>query len=127
MKYENVVVMGDFNIDINKRGARLDNLDKFCNLFNLTNLIKSETLITLNHKSSIDLILTNRPSSFHSTCTTETGLSDFHLLILTFFKSHYIRLRPKIIEYRNYKHFDQSSFLGDLRNVNFSASKNDAN
>ena len=33
----------------------------------------------------------------------ETALSDFHKLVSTFFKSHYSRLKPKIVYYRNYK------------------------
>ena len=35
-------------------------LDKRCNLFDLTNLIKTETCFTKNHKPTIDLFLTNR-------------------------------------------------------------------
>ena len=44
-----------------------DKLDEFCDLFNLTNLIKLETCFTKNHKSLTDLVLTNKPSSFQNT------------------------------------------------------------
>ena len=47
---------------------------------------------------------------------TETGLSDFHKLVSTFFKSHYSRLKPKIVYYRNYKNFNNSNFMKDLSN-----------
>jgi len=53
-KYDNFIVMGDFNIDINKPGIEYEKLDDFCTLFNLRNLINSETCITNNHKSTID-------------------------------------------------------------------------
>ena len=99
-KYENFIVMGDFNIDICNSGIGHDMLEEFCNLFNLTNLIKSETCFTKNHKSTIDLIITNRPSSFQKSYVTETGLSDFHKLISTFSKSHFSRLKPKVVQYR---------------------------
>ena len=56
--------MGDFNIDINATGKEVDKLDKICNLFDQTNLIKTEICCTKNHKSKIDFILTNRPLSF---------------------------------------------------------------
>ena len=65
-------------------------------MFNLTNSVDNETCVTNSHKSTIDLILTNTPSSFKKTMATETGLSDFHKLVSTFLKSHYARLKPKI-------------------------------
>ena len=65
--------MGDFNIDINTAGIEVDKLDEFCNLFELTNLIKTETCCTENYKSTIDLFQTNRPLSFQKTRATETG------------------------------------------------------
>ena len=51
--------MGDFNIDMKSKSLVYDKLDEFCNLFDLTNLIKSETCFTKNHESLIDLFLTN--------------------------------------------------------------------
>ena len=113
--------MGDFNIDINTAGMDVDKLDEFCNLFELTNLIKTETCCTENHKSTIDLFLINRPLSFQKTKTNETGISDYYKLILTFLKSHYTRLKPKIIYYRNYKNFNEEPFLKDLENSKLSA------
>ena len=80
--------MGDFYIDINTAGVDVERLDEFCNLLDLTNLMKTETCCTKNHKSTIDLFLTNRPLSFQKTKTTETGISDYHKLVSTFFKSH---------------------------------------
>ena len=38
------------------------------------------------YPTCIDLILTNRPQSFRSTCALEKGLSDFHLMTLTVMK-----------------------------------------
>ena len=82
--------MGDSNIDINKDDAiGHHKLDVFCDTLNLTNLVKSETCYTNNHKSIIDLFLTNKPRSFQFTSVTETGLSDYHRLITTFIKSHF--------------------------------------
>ena len=49
--YDNIIVMGDFNIDINKDEAiGHDKLDVFCDALNLANLVKSETCYTNNHK-----------------------------------------------------------------------------
>ena len=57
--YENIIVMRDFNIDIKCKGVDLNNLSDFCDLFHLTNIVKSDTCFTKTHASLIDLILTN--------------------------------------------------------------------
>ena len=85
--YENFIILGDFNIDVKVAGGELDKLEESCDLFNLKYLIRNETCFTRDHKSTIDLILTNKPKSFQNTCITETGLSDFNKLILTFFQN----------------------------------------
>ena len=90
--YDNFVVMGDFNIDVNLPSHGHDKLQEFCNLFDLSNLIKSNTCFTKTHSSKTDLISTNNSNSFQKSDTTETGLSDFLKLISTFFKSHFSRL-----------------------------------
>ena len=47
--------MIDFNIDIDKDEAiGHDKLNVFCDTLNLTNLVKSDTCYTNNHKSTID-------------------------------------------------------------------------
>ena len=106
--------MGDFNLDMKSKSLGYDKLNELCDLFNLTNLIKSETCFTKNHKSLIDSILTNKPLSFQKTHVIETGLSDYPKLITTFFKTNFSRLRPKVLSYRNYKNFIESKFLNNL-------------
>ena len=81
-------------------------------MFNLTNLVDTKTCVTNSHKSTIDLILTNKPSSFQKAMATKTGLSDFHKLVSTLFKSHYSRLKPKIVYYRDYSmHLRRLTFV----------------
>ena len=126
--YDNIIVMGDFNIDVNKNEAIGHNkLDIFCNTFNLTNLFKSDTCFTNNHKSTIDLFLRNKPCSFQFTSVTETGLSDYQRLITTFMKSYFSRLKPKIIHYRNFKRFDEQKFIDDIKKADFSFETDDPN
>ena len=96
---DNIMVMDDFNININKyEGIGYDKLDVFCDILNLANLLKSETCYINNHKSTIDLYLTNKTHSFLFTSVTETGLSDYHRLIETFMKSHFSGLKPKTLK-----------------------------
>ena len=74
--------MDDFNIDVKRRSLGYDKLDEFCDLFNVTNLIKQEICFTKNHKSLIDLFLTNTSLSFQ-----KTHVSDYLKLITTFFNA----------------------------------------
>ena len=96
LTYENLVIIGDFHIDINNARMKVDTLNEFCNLFDITNLIKTETCCTKNQKSRIVLFLTNRPLSFKKTRATKTRISDYHKLISAFLKSHYTSLKSKI-------------------------------
>ena len=82
-------------------------LDVLWNTLNLTNLVKSDTCYTNDYNSTIDLFLTNKPSSFQFTTVTETGLSNYHKPTTTFINSHFSRLKPEIIHYRNFKRFDE--------------------
>ena len=77
--YEKVLILGDFNKELDDQ-----NVKTFCDSYSLTSLIKQPTCYkNPSHPKCIDLILTNVPQSFQSTCVIETGLSDFHLMTLT--------------------------------------------
>ena len=107
-KCDNLIAMGDFNIDLNKTDCiGFGKLEEFCDNFNLTNIVKRNTCFTKNNKSTIDLLLTNKPMSFQMTNTAETGLSDCHKLISSFMKSYISRLKLKTIFYCDYKNFDE--------------------
>ena len=96
-KFEYLIVMGDFNIDIRSSNSDKDKLENFCDLFNLTNLVHSETCFMKNSQSIIDLILTNKPLHFQNTHVVETGLSNYHKMISTFFKACLSKLKTKVI------------------------------
>ena len=76
-------------------------------------------------KSMIDLILTNKPLHFQKTHVVETGLSDYHKMISTFFKACSSKLKTKVIFYRSYKKFNESDFLCSLKKANVDFLKND--
>ena len=58
----------------------------------------------------IDLILTNFPGSFQNSCVIQTGLSDFHKVIVTVMKTSYRKIEPKVINYRDNKSFSNEGF-----------------
>ena len=64
--------------------------------------------------SCIDLILTNCPRSFQNSTVIETGLSDFHKMVVTVMKTTVCKIAPKIISYRDYSDFCNDSFRDSL-------------
>ena len=58
-----------------------------------------------SHPKCIDLILTNVPLSFQTTCVIETRLSGFHLMTLTAMRKSFKKLKPRVINHRSYKHY----------------------
>ena len=108
--YDNYIVIGDFNIEADSK-----EMSSFCDTFDLTSLIKQPTCYkNPGNPSRIDLILTNKPFSFQNSCVVETGLSDFHRMILTVTKMTFEKLKPRVRNYRDYKHFNNERFRDDL-------------
>ena len=99
---------------LNKKKLGVLKLKKNKKVSYLKNIILGNTCFKKQTGTSIDVMLTNRPKSFLKTGIFETGLSDHHKLILSFLRSHFIRLPPKNIEYRNYKNFCADNFLHEL-------------
>ena len=58
----------------------------------------------------IDLMLTNSNRSFQNSCTIETGLSDFHKMIVTVLKIYFQKREAKVINYRDYRNFSNEDF-----------------
>ena len=83
----------------------------------------------LRKPSYVDLILTNKSRSFQNFCTFETGLSDFHKMTLTVLKSSFAKQKPRILNYRNYKFFNNTLFrdqvLSGLINPNLQINNKD--
>ena len=77
-KYENCIIMGDFNIDTDKPySPACAQLKHFCDILDLTNMINKKTCFSKSRSLRIDLILSNKPSSFQLSHATETVLSNY--------------------------------------------------
>ena len=108
--YDNLLILGDLNSDL-KDGC----LNAFSNVNNLKSLNKEPTCFkNPNNPSCIDLFLTNRSRYFQNTSTIETGISDFHKLVVTVLKMFYKKQKPKIIQCRDYKTFNEQLFRIEL-------------
>ena len=104
------LIISDFNVEPNEA-----NMKAFCSQYKLKSLNKEATCFkNVNKPSCIDFFLTSNSKSFENCLTLETGLSDFHKLIVTIMKTKRQRLPPKIINYRDYKNFDSEVFKDRL-------------
>ena len=53
-KYENFIIMGDFNIDLDKTdSSAYAQLNDFCDIFDLANMINKKTYFNKNHSSRL--------------------------------------------------------------------------
>ena len=118
-KYDNIILLGYFNTE--PTDASLSN---FCEVYNLTNLIKDKTCLKNSNKAScVDLIITNRPKRFQNSVVIETGLSDFHKMYITVTKMYYSkhkhllfiivnsRIRTMMLLQRTLRHFYQDLLM----------------
>ena len=105
-RYEKFLILGDFNVRVEEQYRKA-----FSGNYNLTSLIKQPTCYkNPNNPTCIDVILSNTPRSFQSTCDIETGVSDFHLMTLTVIKESFRKCHPRLTNYRSYKNFSNKVF-----------------
>ena len=62
------------------------------------------------------IILTNSPRSFQNSSVFETGLSDFHKLNITLLNQYFPKLKPKVVNYRDYRNFRNNECKAELDN-----------
>ena len=101
--------MGELNTD--EKGQNISN---FMASYSLKDIFKGPTCFKFDRPKTIDLILTNRASNFQNTTSIETGLSDFHCMIVTVVKGGFIKRGPMVINYRDYRKYDIHKFGIDL-------------
>ena len=102
--------MGDLNSEVKEK-----HLTEFCQLCNLKILINMATCFkNPSNPSCIDVMLTNHPRSFQNSLAIDTGLSDFHRMTVMMMKAYSPKLRPKHVNYRDFKKFSNEVFRDKL-------------
>ena len=109
--YDKFLIAGDFNVQVGE-----PSIDEFLDDFGAKNLVNDLTCFkSTDNPSCIDLFLTNSGNSFQNTQTVNTGLSDFHVMIVTVLKTTFPKVKPKTLVYRDYSKFIQQDFRAELR------------
>ena len=74
MKYDNILVIGNLNIDtLNKRKDNGNYFSDLCDSFSLKNLMTDITCVKTISGSIIDIFLNNKIRSFHHTVAFESS------------------------------------------------------
>ena len=126
-KYDNILIIGDLNTEMSE-----PSLNEFCQTYNLESIVNKPTCFkNPKNPSCIDLMLTNKQERFLKAKTVETGLSDFHKMVVSVFKTSFKKQKPKIVTNRDYKRFDNGKFRESLiprfstgKNISYDAFEN---
>ena len=116
---KDVVLLGDFNIDLLKSGSNIivntfiDTLQSFC----LLPSISLPTRVTESTKTLIDNIFFTPNKYRVSSGNLLAGLSDHLPQFLIF--DHNIKNAKTKISFRDWKNFDEEKFLSDFSNINW--------
>ena len=76
--------------------------------------MKSLTFFQSSKPTWIDLTLTNKKELFKNSKTFEVVISDHHLLALTSMRIQFVKGKPRVKIYRDYKSLNFEFFINDL-------------
>ena len=82
----------------------------------MNQVLTEPTRVTHISKTLIDVVITNSKERLNQTGAYPLSISD-HYLIYAIRKIGIPRGRPRFVEARNFKHFDESKFKMDLINA----------
>ena len=107
------IIIGDTNCDFlcdNSNDTR--NLKRILGIHGFTQVIKDPTRTTLDSKTIIDHIITNRTDLVRNCGVIHCGISDHDAVFLQKnMRKPKLKLSSKTVATRNYKHFDRAAFL----------------
>ena len=126
LKYKDVVLLGDFNINLKRKNVSWSNT---LAMLNLTQVIKEPTRIDGSCESIIDHIYTNNRLSLSNIKVEDSSISDHKSIFCTW--SCKLPFDKKtshtVIEYRSFKNFNACAFCHDLSLTPFDAVLNEKN
>ena len=104
-------IMGDLNVNFLNQNKDKQTLDNILDVYDLCNVIHSPTCFKATNPTLIDVILTNCPNRVSGSTSIDTGISDFHNMILTSTKVQLPKPVQRNFNYRSYKCFNEEKFV----------------
>ena len=105
--------------DMNCCPTKSDTIKDICDVYNLTNLVKSPTCFKGHTPTLLDNILVSNPRKYSGVLNCQCELSDVHNCIGVATKRFAPSYKPRRIEYRSYKKFSDEMFESDVETAPF--------
>ena len=112
-------IIGDINVNMLATDSKSISMHDFLGSYSLKNLITDPTCFKGVTSSLIDVILVTNNRRYEKCLNYTCGLSDYHNLIACCTKIHVPRSKPKVVYYRSYKNFNETSFKEDISRIPF--------
>ena len=117
-KCSDTIFLGDMNCC-----PLLSNTVKdICDLYDLRNLIHEPTCHKGNTSTLIDVVLVSNPRKYVKSLNCPCELSDFHNFVGAVTRRFAPSQRPRHINYRTYKNFNEADFCCDISTAPFQVS-----
>ena len=111
----NSIFLGDFILDISKKGSDQNNVLNLCNILHLKQLVQTFTRVTCTSSTTIDLVFSNNEHNHSQSGVLPCSFSD-HQIVYTVLNMHIPRTGSKHIRSRCFKKFNYIEFISDLHN-----------
>lgn len=120
---EEIIILGDFNIDIDKKTNNAINLLNLMQSNSLINTVKEQTRITITTASKIDLVFSN----IHNIITTVKGehISDHRMIMIEI--PNKIQYDNEMYNYRNINNQNLLNFQNQLQEIDWYNTLNNIN
>ena len=114
-KYEHILDVGDFNIDISVQKIEYDNyLFDLCDTLSQSDSALGVAYTKSLEGSTVDIMCKNSPTRFYYTCLIEAGTNDFRKVLVSLFRPSLRWLPVTTIECWNCNNFHIKKVLHDL-------------
>ena len=113
---DDLILMGDLNLNELEINSKTKLMDNICQIYHLQQLIDLLTRITKESSTLIDLIYASEPSYITTSGVIQLGICDHFGIFASRAsdKAKKGRQDHLMIEYRDFKVFDESKFLEDV-------------
>jgi exonuclease III len=114
-----VIVLGDFNIDLQKPHLAWESTMR---IHGLKQLVQEPTRITPTTSTLLDHIYCNSSRNVVDVQTVQCGMSDHYPIMCTWLCKTHSKAKGEhvYVQYRSMKNFDVNAFLYDISTLNFS-------
>ena len=119
MEDKESIILGDFNCDIyilenNHKDQITHELNFITNLYQYQQFIDEPTRETIHSKTLIDHLYSNKKENIVLAGVSKISISD-HYLIFEIKRSPSVKSEEHVIEFRNFKHFNEDYFIISLK------------